>query len=1136
VKVKFLLGAAGSGKTYKCLEEIKSELKASPDGLPLIFVAPKQFTFQLERQILADPEIKGYTRLFIFSYERLADFIISHFSSKPTNPILSEEGRVMVLRSILSKIEPSLKAYGRSVKYVGFSLQLSQLLHELKSFGITPNKLKKGGQNPRLPIVLRNKLEDLALILENYQQWLNEHKLFDTSKLLEVAIEVLSINRNIEIGGLWLDGFATLSELQIELLAKLLPKCHRATLAFCVDADSYQTNKWFSKGFTVGTFFSKCKNKIEAEDGCEVEVEILKPLQNRFNKQPELARLEKGWGDFSPVQQQQLVDNFLKNESEWWNNGGVRVVSCSNPLAEIVFAARTIREYARRGGRYREIAVLMRNLDDYNDLIRRIFCNYEIPFFIDRRESVSHHPVAELIRYALRLVAYNWRSEDLFGALKLGFAPASDFEIDWLENEAIANGWSGKFWQLPLQLDSTQSDEEIRRLDELLNRVVEPLVKFEKILIGNADGEKPKPAAKHIVNAIKTLFVDWNVEKRLDEWRDELIESKFRSYLPPAMHQTVIEELDNLLSNFELAFGDENRELAEWIQIIESGLSGLTVGVIPPSLDQVLIGAIDRSRNPELKLVIVIGLNEGVFPKTPSFSPILNETERAILADENIYNGLSPQMLLALEWYYGYIACTRPSKYLILTYPTSDWYGNCLNPSPFITHIQRLFPGLQTEYFFGVPNWIYAEHPYELSGVIASGRLSALAKYLPSIEPLITQYSQRWNKEDSQVVPVYIVELLFGDSIKTSVSALEDYANCPFKFFVRYVLRAEERIVYEVDPRHIGTFQHLVLERFHKSVIEEKRQWRDLSPEEAAERIGDIAEKTIQEYNNKLFLANPSNLFQARVLAQRLKDFIKVNVEWLNRSYKFDPTLVEVGFGYEDSNLPPITIKIDDRRQILICGRIDRIDVYSGAADVLPCVVVDYKSGAKNIDPLLLASGVQLQLPLYLILLRQIDSFGNIFGNKKIVPVGVFYANLRGDFRSVKSRDELYKEPEKARRLAYQYHGRFNADYLDLLDSRPDGENSGQFNYNITKNGKMNPNCVEPTNSIYFNALEREITEYVSTYGRKIFSGIFSIDPWKKKNGDSACDNCSYSGICRIDFLNHKWRIVRCWTGEQKST
>ncbi len=74
---RFLLGPAGAGKTFRCLAEIRQSLLAEPDGPPLILLAPKQTTFQLERQLLADATLQGYTRLQILSFERLAKFVLA---------------------------------------------------------------------------------------------------------------------------------------------------------------------------------------------------------------------------------------------------------------------------------------------------------------------------------------------------------------------------------------------------------------------------------------------------------------------------------------------------------------------------------------------------------------------------------------------------------------------------------------------------------------------------------------------------------------------------------------------------------------------------------------------------------------------------------------------------------------------------------------------------------------------------------------------------------------------------------------------------------------------------------------------------------------------------------------------------
>jgi ATP-dependent helicase/nuclease subunit B len=310
---------------------------------------------------------------------------------------------------------------------------------------------------------------------------------------------------------------------------------------------------------------------------------------------------------------------------------------------------------------------------------------------------------------------------------------------------------------------SIAGDERIsQKLEAIRKRVIQPLINFEKNLIASQDVASPKPVGKQVANAIRELFLDWNVEEQLMRWRDELISSNFRSYIPPAIHQTALEEVINLLENFELAFGKEQKDLSEWIQIIETGLSGLTAGAIPPSLDQVLIGAIDRSRNPELKLVIAIGLNEEVFPDTPKFSPLLNKVEREILADKNIYNGFSLQILLALEWYYGYIACTRASKYLYLTYPTADWSGNTLNPSSFITHIQKLFPNLKIESFSGITNYNMSEHPSELAGFLANKKYIPILTKLKSLEPVISRVSILCGKEDAEMVPQSAIKILIG--------------------------------------------------------------------------------------------------------------------------------------------------------------------------------------------------------------------------------------------------------------------------------------------------------------------------------------------------------------------------------------
>ena len=153
---------------------------------------------------------------------------------------------------------------------------------------------------------------------------------------------------------------------------------------------------------------------------------------------------------------------------------------------------------------------------------------------------------------------------------------------------------------------------------------------------------------------------------------------------------------------------------ADWLPILEAGLMNLTVGVVPPALDQVLVGAVDRARNPDLKLALVLGANEGIFPAAPAAPPILTHADRDELEQHDLALGPNLRDQLARERYLGYIACTRASEKLVVTFSRHDADGKTLNPSSLIAHLRSLFPGLEVEEFHADADWREAEHVNEL--------------------------------------------------------------------------------------------------------------------------------------------------------------------------------------------------------------------------------------------------------------------------------------------------------------------------------------------------------------------------------------------------------------------------------------
>ncbi|MEO6034359.1 MAG: PD-(D/E)XK nuclease family protein [Verrucomicrobiota bacterium] len=1110
MRTRFLLGPAGTGKTFRCLAEIRAALKTSPEGDPLILLAPKQATFQLERQLLADESLAGYTRLQIFSFERLADFVLTKLRRPPAK-ILSEEGRVMVLRALLLRNRDQLGIFRGSARQPGFAQQLSLVLRELQRHQLSAATLLKLSKKVEKSSQLSAKLHDLAFILGAYFDWLAKHQLQDANSLLDLASEVLRAGQKsnahpISIAGFWLDGFAEMTPQEIDLLAAVIPNCDEATLAFCLDASSDKIASDLSIWSVVNKTFQECFDRLGLLPDCRVEIENLPrdPVKSRFNESKPLRHLEKHWSAPTP-----LADSDHAGEQLLQS---LRLTTCMNPQAEAVLAAHEILRHVRAGGRFRNVAVLLRHFDGYHDVLRRTFTRYEIPFFLDRRESVAHHPLAELTRSALRLAAFNWEHDDFFSALKTGLVVSEETLVDQLENESLARGWRRDAWLQPFKFSEEQ--KSLSHLELFRQRVVPAFQKFCEALAA----VKFSPDGPQLVEAIRHLWANLQIEEQIAAWAET-----------NPVHATALEQMQSWLDNIEFAF--ESFRLVDWLPILESGLSGMKAGVIPPALDQVLIGTVDRSRNPDLELVLVLGLNELIFPAPPPSGNLLTESDYSELSKQEVALGPNKLETLGRERFYGYIACTRSRKRLVLTCSSQDNEGRAQNPSPFFSLFKQLFPTLIPETISTKPSWIESIHRCDLIAPLiqsqtadGSGSLKTLSAtaVFDSVRERLEHFS---SLATTETLSPAMAGQIYGTTLKTSVSALEQFAACPFRFFVSAGLRVQERRVFEVDVRERGMFQHMALATFHEQVQKEGKRWRDLTPFEARARMEQIGADLATSFRDGLFGTDAQSEWVARNLTESLQDFIEASVAWMQQ-YEFDPHVVELGFGTKEKHLPAWEINLGQDRKMALRGIIDRVDLCR-----LPdrsesmAVIIDYKSSAKQLDPLSLAHGLQLQLPAYLAFLRRLPDSEKVFGVKKLVPAGVFYVNFRGEFSGGKTRTEVLDGAKDVRQNAYQHAGRFDFSALRLLDNRAT-KTGTQFNYRLKDNGQPHGSSREIMATEGFGKLLDEVEQHLLRMGNEIYSGGVKIDPYQKGNV-RACDVCDYRSICRIDPWTHEFNILK---------
>ncbi len=220
---------------------------------------------------------------------------------------------------------------------------------------------------------------------------------------------------------------------------------------------------------------------------------------------------------------------------------------------------------------------------------------------------------------------------------------------------------------------------------------------------------------------------------------------------------------------------------------------------------------------------------------------------------------------------------------------------------------------------------------------------------------------------------------------------------------------------------------------------------------------------------------------------------------------------------------------------------------------------MDYKSGQRKLDKILVEHGVQLQLLAYLAAVRswppevwaQLNLPMNLLGApasrrpvgsqktelagetpalpgiesrvEAIAPAGVFYVNLRGQYESGGTRDEALADAAGARKRAYRHAGRFDTSALSRLDRTNAAD---QFNYRLNKDGGVRSNSVEALPRAEFEALLDRVETQLKGMGRAIFSGAAQVDPYCKGH-ELPCDFCDYRAVCRIDPWTHRYRVLR---------
>ncbi|MCL2817930.1 MAG: PD-(D/E)XK nuclease family protein, partial [Clostridiales bacterium] len=889
---RFILGRAGAGKTYHCLSEISRLLRLEPQEGEIIFLLPEQSVFIHEQMLALNHGLPGFTRARAAGFAQLA----VSACARPALPALTESGRLMLLAKIMAKKEKELSVFAAGA-CGGADGELIAAFKELKTYGIDPRELETAaGQNEGL----KYKVRDLALLYREYLEETEGRFSGAEDALLRLAREIRE-NGFLAGSRVFVDGFAAFDPLETLVLEALMEKAQTVEIALALDPalkDERLDEEHFF--YPVWRTYQELL-PLAQKNGLDSPL-LLSGERGRFSGLEELAFLER---NLLPVTGQAKFPEKPRF---------VRLASAASKKAEVEGVGREILRLAREEGlRYRDMGVIVRCLEGYEEIIEQVFTDMRIPFFSDSKKSLLFHSLTELVRAALEVAAEGWHYRHVFRYLKSGLAPLAGLETARLENYCLANGIRSKHWtnsadwhfyarRLEEKEDAAAEREHLRQINELRRRGAAELLRFCRAC-------REAPSGGGVARAVKELLRELDVREKLAA----LAREELRAGRPERAetHRQALEGAERLLQQGAELLEGVDLPLAQICAVFDAGFASLRLALIPPALDQVLVSSLERSRNPELAACFVLGANEGVLPAKISAGGVFTSKDREALAQAGLALAPAAPARQFAEYFLLYIALTRSGQRLYVSYPLADEDGQVLQPSLAVFRLRALFPLLCEEH--------HAEEGFPaLAG--GSATLASLAKELrgerdglgmelywrdvhgwyrsnPAYASLLGQVSRglAYQAGEERLKP-RTVERLYGKVCRSSVTRLEKFRKCPFAYFAAYSLKLKKRQKYELSAPDSGQFFHAVLADIGKKIAAQGHLWRDVDEEKALALARESAGRFLPELLGNILSSSARYAYLAERMTETLKTSVLLLAEQMKRG-EFVQIAWEIDFG-----------------------------------------------------------------------------------------------------------------------------------------------------------------------------------------------------------------------------------------------
>lgn len=1066
--LNLVIGRAGSGKTTYVRELLFKRAENGEEGL--ILIVPEQFSFDSERAVVKRLGTGAARRIEVLSFTRLVDAFKREYGSAPGER-LDDAGRIILMSRAVSSVRDKLDLYSKQVGNASFIEQMLNLSGELKQNAVLASALLdfSGREHNKL---LNRKAYELALIMQAYDA-LTGQSFCDSKDELTRLAENLAVHKFFLNRTVAIDSFSGFTAQENAVIERIMEQSRDLFITLC--ADDLKADDGiglFSNVKHTGNRLKQTAKKLNVP----VAVPIVLDSGKRF-KNDALAHLERNAYSAVP-------EIYTEACSD-----SVTVCACGDISQECDFIAASIRRLMRESSvRARDIAVIFRNGDDYTDELHESLKKYDLPFFDDLRQPVVSQPLFALVRSAFRVINDGFDTNDVLRLLKTGLMPLTPQEIFKLENYVYMWSINGKQWleeftQNPFGLtafDEEKCKKELSILEECRKKIIFPLVSLRK---KSTDAD-----CKAVASAVYDFLADISAAKALKRLAVDL--EKEGDRVLAFEQERIWELLMETLNQLAVTGGNETVTSKSFAGLFELVAAGLDLGNIPTSLDEITIGAADRIRIFNPRVVFIAGANEGVFPANPSKQVLFTQDEVNELEKDGIKVGDSLEFKAKEERLLAYSCLSSACERLFVTYPRKDASGGGATHSSIVSQVTKILPGCEVLDTADMSPLYFAQNKRSAFDVYSS--LDEFSPYKASFEKFFEQsggyadvlasIKRVRENEVKEISDKEIAKELFGADMNLSASRVQSFYECPFKYFCQYGIAAKKREKAQMNILLSGSISHYVLENAIKRIG--SGNLSKLSREERKKIITSLLDEYLEnelggkEGKDKQFLYSYYNLFRAmdNALQSIAGEFDQSG---------FEAADFELSIG-NDGDIPAYEVELADGNKVSIIGSVDRVDIAKGSDETF-VRVVDYKSGGKKFRLSDVLDGINMQMLIYLFAIEQNgkERYG------EIKPAAVLYKPIIKFFVTGERKDGFEK-----------LGAEFKMNGMRLDDSR-------------VKEIMGNVDIKDLITLSQMGVLKKKIDSLIAQMGNSLHSGYIDANPAVYlSDGKSPCEYCDYSSVC----------------------